>query len=90
MASLTMLADPKLLLLLSIQVGLLAGQNQVWDLSLCQTRESHWTHNNHGYIYSGKSSELQTEEKQTTKTGAKEANLTAVTRDWAKAGDWCQ
>ena len=29
-------------------------------------------------------------QKQNIKTGAKEANLTAVTRDWAKAGDWCQ
>ena len=29
-------------------------------------------------------------QKQSTKTGAKGANLTAVTRDWAKAGDWCQ
>merc|ERR1712098_578207 len=63
---------------------------QVWDKDLCKSRESRWTHNNHGYLYSGKSSLLAAEEKQTTKTGAKEANLTAVTRDWAKAGDWCQ
>jgi len=74
-------------LLVAIPQLLLA---KVWDLELCKSRESHWTHNNHGYVYSGKSNLLAEEEKQTTQTGAKEANLTAVTRDWAKAGDWCQ
>ena len=57
-----MLADPRLVLLLSTQLGLLAAQSQVWDLELCKARESHWTHNNHGYLYSGKSSLLQSEE----------------------------
>jgi len=75
-----------------VVIFLLVGYSsaQVWDKELCKTRESHWTHNNHGYVYSGKSSLLAAEEKKTTKTGAGEANLTAVTRDWAGAGDWCQ
>ena len=35
---------------------------QVWDKELCRTRESHWTHNNHGYLYSGRSDLLAAEE----------------------------
>merc|ERR1712013_82350 len=75
-----------------VVVFLLVGCSsaQVWDKELCRTRESHWTHNNHGYLYSGRSDLLAAEEKITTKTGAGEANITAVTRDWAGAGDWCQ
>merc|ERR1712128_251207 len=82
-------AGAGMLLLLSTQLFLQAGAAQIWDLDLCKSRESHWTHNKHGYLFSGKSNLLAAEE-QTTQTGAKEANLTAVTRDWAKAGDWCQ
>merc|ERR1712013_803716 len=75
-----------------VVVFLLVGSSsaQVWDKGLCKARETHWTHNNHGYLYSGRSSLLAAEEKKTTKTGAGEANLTAVTRDWSGAGDWCQ
>ena len=62
----------------------------VWDLELCRTRESHWRIGQHGYIYSGQSDLLRSEEKSSVLTGDKEANLTAVTRDWAGAGDWCQ
>ena len=61
-----------------------------WDLELCTSRESHWSFNGHNYIYSGKSKLLQSEEKTSVVTGDKEANLTAVTRDWSGAGDWCQ
>ena len=59
----------------------------VWDLELCRTRESHWRIGQHGYIYSGQSDLLRAEEKSSVLTGDKEANLTAVTRDWAGAGD---
>ena len=71
-------------------VGCSTAAAQVWDRQLCQDRESHWSHSSHGYIYSGQSSLLQQEEKVATVTGAGGANLTAVTRDWARAGDWCQ
>ena len=46
-------------LLVAIPQLLLA---KVWDLELCKSRESHWTHNNHGYVYSGKSNLLAEEE----------------------------
>ena len=99
-------AGTGMILLLSNQLFLQAGAAQIWDLDLCKTRESHWTHNKHGYLYSGKSSLLASEEVSIDRVAveilntsdaeadysdrAKEANLTAVTRDWAKAGDWCQ
>ena len=64
--TITMLTYPRLLVLLSVQLGLLIAQDQVWDLSLCKTREYHWklssTDNEHGYIYSGRSRLLDTEE----------------------------
>ena len=72
---------------LSSRLGVEGG---VWDLELCRTRESHWRIGQHGYIYSGQSELLRSEEKSSVLTGDKEANLTAVTRDWAGAGDWCQ
>ena len=50
-----------LLLLLSTNLFLLTS-GQIWDLELCKGRESHWSHNNHGYLYSGKSSLLAAEE----------------------------
>ena len=47
-----------------VVVFLLVGSSsaQVWDKELCKARESHWTHNNHGYLYSGRSSLLAAEE----------------------------
>ena len=50
-----------LLLLLSTNLFLLTS-GEIWDLELCKARESHWSHNNHGYLYSGKSSLLAAEE----------------------------
>ena len=47
-------------------------------------------HGNHSYIYSGQSALLKSEEKASVKTGAQEAELNAVVRDWSSAGDWCQ
>merc|ERR1719219_2483981 len=77
------------LLLFSLPARLMV-EGAVWDLELCRTRESHWRIGQHGYVYSGQSELLRSEEKTTVLTGDKEANLTAVTRDWAGAGDWCQ
>ena len=57
---------------------------------LYSARESHWKIGQHGYVYSGQSELLRSEEKSSVLTGDKAANLTAVTRDWAGAGDWCQ
>ena len=47
-----------------VVIFLLLGYSsaRVWDIELCKTRESHWTHNNHGYVYSGKSNLLAAEE----------------------------
>ena len=47
-----------------VVIFLLVGYSscQVWDKELCKARESHWTHNNHGYLYSGRSSLLAAEE----------------------------
>ena len=50
-----------LLLVLSTHLFLLTS-GEIWDLELCKARESHWTHNSHGYLYSGKSSLLAAEE----------------------------
>ena len=75
------------LLLLSLGSALQAA---LWDPELCRTRESHWRYGTHGYVYSGQSKLLQEEEKTSVVTGDREANLTAVTRDWSGAGDWCQ
>ena len=76
-----------LLSLLSLSSYLEAA---VWNLELCKTRESHWKFGDHGYIYSGQSQLLESEKKTSVVTGDKEAELTAVTRDWSSAGDWCQ
>ena len=45
-----------------LESGLALATGQEWDLELCKAREFHWTHNNHGYLYSGKSSLLVAEE----------------------------
>ena len=75
------------LLLFSLTSPWQGVEGGVWDLELCKTRESHWRFGQHGYIYSGQSQLLRSEEKSSVLTGDKEANLTAVTRDWAGAGD---
>jgi len=76
------------ILLFIYNIGVFGQQK--WVLDLCKNRESHWVHGNHSYIYSGQSALLKSEEKANVKTGAQEAELNAVVRDWSSAGDWCQ
>jgi len=59
-------------------------------LSLCRDRESHFTYKGQRYLFSGNSSYLSDQKAQLVKTGAKGAEVTAVTKSFGEAADWCK
>ena len=79
-------AGAGMLLLLSTQLFLQAGAAQIWDLDLCKSRESHWTHNNHGYLFSGKSSLLAAEEVTIDRVGGEIINTSDAEADYSDRG----
>jgi len=58
--------------------------------SLCKTRETHFRFQGKSYIYSGRSKLLANEKKELVTTGAKGAELFAVTKSQGEAADWCK
>ena len=83
-------AGTGMILLLSNQLFLQAGAAQVWDLDLCKTRESHWTHNKHGYLYSGKSSLLAAEEVTIDRVAVEILNTSDAEADYSDRGQGSQ
>jgi len=60
------------------------------DIQLCRERESHFTYGGHGYIYSGQSKHLDSTQAKSVQTGAKGAEVTAVTKNFTGASEWCE
>jgi len=79
----TLTLSPSLLIL---TLSLVCAQ----DINLCRNRESHFTYNGQNYLFSRESTQLGDQQPVPVKTGAKGAEVTAVTKTFGEAADWCK